>query len=66
MKKVKKGKEGKEVKEEKEETEEKEEIEETDFKKMSIQKLRTVVLEKQLSSDPSKMKKQELLKLLEG
>jgi hypothetical protein len=38
---------------------------ETDYKKMSIQKLRTIVLEKQLtSSDPSKMKKPELLKLL--
>jgi len=57
VKKVKKV--NKEIKEE-----EKEEIDETDFKKMSIQRLRTVVLEKQLSPDPSKMKKQELLKLL--
>jgi hypothetical protein len=56
----------KKVKEEKEDKEDKEDKEETDFKKMSIQKLRTVVLEKQLSSDPSKLKKQELLKLLEG
>ena len=63
---VKKVKKGKEVKQEIEEIEEKEETEETDFKKMSIQKLRTIVLEKQLSLDPSKMKKQELLKLLEG
>ena len=42
----------------------KEDNEETDFKKMSIQRLRTIVLEKQLSPDPSKLKKPELLKLL--
>ena len=38
---------------------------ETDYKKMSVQKLRRIVLEKVLSPDPSKIKKPELLKLLE-
>ena len=32
---------------------------------MSVQKLRNIVLEKGLSPDPSKIKKPELLKLLE-
>lgn len=65
VKKLKKVKEVKEVKDEKQDKEDKEENEEKDFKKMSIQRLRTVVLEKQLAPDPSKLKKQELLKLLE-
>jgi hypothetical protein len=39
-------------------------IEETDYKKMTINKLRTIVSEKGLSSDPSKLKKPEILKML--
>ena len=35
-----------------------------DYKKMSLQKLRTIVSEKGLSSESSKLKKNELLKLL--
>jgi len=58
---VKKSKKVKDVKDDKDD---KEDNEETDFKKMSIQRLRTIVLEKQLSPDPSKLKKPELLKLL--
>ena len=54
----------KKVKKVKDDKEDKEDNEETDFKKMSIQRLRTIVLEKQLSPDPSKLKKPELLKLL--
>ena len=38
---------------------------ETDYKKMSVQKLRSIVFDKGLSPDPSKTKKPELLKLLE-
>jgi len=57
-------KKAKKVKDDKEDKEDKEENEETDLKKMSIQRLRTIVLEKQLSPDPSKLKKPELLKLL--
>jgi hypothetical protein len=36
-----------------------------DYKKMSINKLREVVIEKELITDASKLKKPELLKLLE-
>jgi hypothetical protein len=36
----------------------------TDYKKMSLTKLREVVVEKELTQDASKMKKQEILKLL--
>jgi hypothetical protein len=43
-----------------------EDTEETDYKKMPVQKLRTLVIEKGISSDPSKLKKPELLKLIEG
>jgi hypothetical protein len=35
-----------------------------DYKKMSLNKLRSVVVEKGLATDPSKLKKNELLKLL--
>ena len=35
-----------------------------DYKKMALPKLRSVVAEKGLSSDSSKLKKNELLKLL--
>jgi hypothetical protein len=64
---AKKGKKGKEVDvKDIHDIDVNEEMEETDLKKMSIQKLRTLVLEKQLSSDPSKLKKPELLKLLES
>jgi len=35
-----------------------------DYTKLSLQKLRTIVSEKGLSSDSSKLKKNELLKLL--
>ena len=38
--------------------------EQIDYKKMSIPKLRSVVAEKGLSQDSSKLKKNELLKLL--
>ena len=38
--------------------------ENVDYKKLSLNKLRSVVLEKNLTSDSSKLKKQELLKLL--
>lgn len=38
---------------------------ETEYKKYTIQKLKSIVLEKGLSSDPSKLKKNELLKILE-
>jgi hypothetical protein len=41
------------------------ENETTDYKKMSVQKLRHIVLEKKLVQDSSKLKKPELLKLLE-
>ena len=40
-------------------------IENQDYKKLSLNKLRSIVTEKGLSSDPSKLKKPELLKLLE-
>jgi hypothetical protein len=36
-----------------------------DYKKWSIQKLRNFVVEKGIVADPSKMKKPEILKLLE-
>jgi len=39
---------------------------EMDYKKMSVAKLRSIVSEKGLSSDPSKLKKPELIKLLES
>jgi hypothetical protein len=39
-------------------------IEVMDYKKLSLNKLKSVVLEKGLVNDPSKLKKQELLKLL--
>jgi hypothetical protein len=39
--------------------------EQNDYRKMSVQKLRTLVVERNLVSDSSKMKKPELLKLLE-
>ena len=39
---------------------------EMDYKKMSIGKLRTLVIEKRLSNDSSKLKKAELLQLLGG
>lgn len=39
--------------------------EETDFKKMSVQKLRSIIIEKGFLEDPSKLKKNELLKLIE-
>ena len=39
--------------------------EETDFKKMSVQKLRSIIIEKGFLEDPSKLKKPELLKLIE-
>ena len=45
-------------------TEEHKNIEETDYKKMSINKLRNIVLEKGLSTEPSKLKKPEILKML--
>ncbi len=35
-----------------------------DYKKLSLPKLRSIVSEKRLSTDPSKLKKNELLKLL--
>jgi hypothetical protein len=38
---------------------------ETDYKKMPINKLRTIVIEKGILEDPSKLKKPELVKLLE-
>ena len=37
-----------------------------DFKKMSIPKLRSIVIERGLSTEASKLKKGDLLKLLEG
>ena len=37
-----------------------------DYKKMSVTKLRDIVLEKGLSNDASKLKKQELIKLLDS
>ena len=40
-------------------------IENQDYKKLSLNKLRSIVTEKGLSTDPSKLKKPELLKLLE-
>jgi len=40
--------------------------EHNDYKKMSVQKLRTLVVERNLVADSSKMKKPELLKLLES
>ena len=36
------------------------------YKKMSLSVLKTTVIEKGLLSDPSKLKKQELIKLLES
>ena len=39
---------------------------EMDYKKMSVAKLRSIVSEKGLSNDPSKLKKPELIKLLES
>ena len=39
-------------------------IEETDYKKMTIHKLRIIVVEKGLSNDASKLKKPEILKML--
>lgn len=41
-------------------------IHDTDYRKMSVNKLRTIVTEKELSSDASKLKKIELVKLLES
>ena len=45
-----------------------EESETTDYKKMPVQKLRNIIVEKGISTatDPSKLKKPELLKLVEG
>ena len=45
-----------------------EEIETTDYKKMPVQKLRNIIMEKGIvtAADPSKLKKPELLKLVEG
>lgn len=40
--------------------------EELDYKKMPVQKLRSIILEKGIVEDPSKLKKPELLKLIEG
>jgi hypothetical protein len=37
-----------------------------DYKKMSLTKLRTIVLEKGLSNNISKLKKNELLQILES
>jgi len=39
--------------------------EETDYKKMSVTKLRTIIIEKGILEDPSKLKKPELIKLIE-
>jgi len=39
-------------------------VEVIDYKKLSLHKLKSTVLEKGLTSDPSKLKKQDLLKLL--
>ena len=39
-------------------------IEVIDYKKLSLNKLKSIVLEKGISSDPSKLKKHDLLKLL--
>jgi hypothetical protein len=39
-------------------------MEAMDYKKLSLNKLKSIVLEKGLVSDPSKLKKNELLKLL--
>ena len=44
--------------------EESKNIETIDYKKLSIQKLKIIVLEKGLSSDPSKLNKHKLLELL--
>jgi hypothetical protein len=44
----------------------KDEISKEVYQKMNIQKLKTLVISKGLCSDPSKMKKQELIKLLEN
>jgi len=44
---------------------EEEESGKIDYKKMSLGKLKELVLEKKLAKDPSRMKKPELLKLLE-
>ena len=38
----------------------------TDYKKMTMQKLKSLVVEKGLTVDPSKLKKQEIVKLLEN
>ena len=38
---------------------------ENDYKKMNITKLRSIVLERNLNNDPSKLKKPELIKLLD-
>jgi len=40
--------------------------ENADYKKLTLQKLRTLVVEKGIVSDASKLKKNEILKLLEG
>ena len=40
-------------------------MEALDYKKMSLQKLRTIVTEKGLSTEAFKLKKNDLLKLLE-
>jgi hypothetical protein len=39
-------------------------VEVIDYKKLSLNKLKSIVLEKGLVTDPSKLKKQDLLKLL--
>lgn len=39
--------------------------EETDYKKMPVNKLRTIIIEKGILEDPSKLKKPELIKLIE-
>jgi hypothetical protein len=36
-----------------------------DYKKLSLQRLKTIVMEKKLVDDSSKLKKPDLLKLLE-
>jgi hypothetical protein len=42
-----------------------EDFDKTDYKKMSIQKLREIVVEKGLPINPAKLKKSELIKLIE-
>jgi fused signal recognition particle receptor len=51
------------LEEDNEEKEEKEDVKE-DYKKMSLNKLKTIVLEKKLTSDVAKLKKNDLLSIL--